>query len=120
MAAESAHPAHQHAGAGTAGAHPVEHEHPTWHTYWKVALILTIITALEVWIYYTPLKETRLFGPLLIALSIAKFTIVVMFYMHLKYDAKLFRALFVGPLSVAVIVVFSLLFLFGQLIIHLR
>jgi len=118
MAAESAH--HAHAVADAHGGHPVEHEHPTWHTYWKVALILTIITALEVWIYYTPLKETRLFGPLLIALSIAKFTIVVMFYMHLKYDAKLFRALFVGPLSVAVIVVFSLLFLFGQLIIHLR
>lgn len=115
MAAESVHPAQPHADAHAAG-----HEHPTWHTYWKVALILTIITALEVWIYYTPLKETRVFGPLLILLSISKFAIVVMFYMHLKYDAKLFRALFVGPLSVAVLVVFSLLFLFGQLIIHLR
>jgi hypothetical protein len=120
MAAD--HPQHAHAVADGSAAHAVEHheEHPTWHTYWKVALVLTIITALEVWIYYTPLKETRVFGPLLILLSAMKFTIVVMFYMHLKYDAKLFRAVFVGPLSIAIIVVFSLLFLFGQLVIHVR
>ena len=32
-----------------------------------------------------------------------KFAIVVMFYMHLKYDHKLFRALFTGPLIIAVL-----------------
>jgi cytochrome c oxidase subunit 4 len=35
--------------------------------------------------------------------------------MHLKYDAKLFRALFTGPLLIAVIVIVSLMFLFDQL-----
>ena len=96
-------------------AHAVEHHHPTWHTYWKVALILTVITAAEVWVYYTNIKETRLFAPLLLAFSAAKFAIVVMFYMHLKYDAKIFRGLFLGPLTIAVIVIISLLFLFGHL-----
>jgi cytochrome c oxidase subunit 4 len=48
-------------------------------------------------------------------MSAAKFAIVVMFYMHLKYDAKLFRALFTGPLLIGVIVIIALLFLFGQL-----
>src|SRR5689334_24598407 len=81
-------------------AHAEEHHHPTWKTYRWVALILTLITAVEVWIYYTPFKENRLFAPVLIAMSAAKFIIVVMFYMHLKYDAKLFRALFTGPLAV--------------------
>ena len=37
------------------GAHApheeVEHAHPTWSTYWKVALILTLITVAEVWAY---------------------------------------------------------------------
>ncbi|HET7550033.1 MAG TPA: cytochrome C oxidase subunit IV family protein [Gemmatimonadaceae bacterium] len=99
-------------------AHALEHAHPDWGTYKWVAIILTVITALEVWVYYTPLKETRLFVPVLLAMSVAKFAIVVMFYMHLKYDAKLFRGLFVGPLIIAIVVLISLLFLFGHLALH--
>jgi len=99
-------------------AHAAEHHFPTWQTYKWVALILGLITVAEVWIYYTPYKETRLFVPTLLALSALKFTIVVMFYMHLKYDAKLFRGLFVGPLTIALIVGISLLFLFGHLALH--
>jgi cytochrome c oxidase subunit 4 len=91
------------------------HTHPDWSTYKWVALILTVITVLEVWIFYTPFAEHRLFVPSLLMMSAAKFLIVVMFYMHLKYDAKLFRALFTGPLLIAVIVIISLMFLFDQL-----
>jgi cytochrome c oxidase subunit 4 len=99
-------------------AHALEHAHPDWGTYKWVAIILTVITAAEVWVYYTPLKETRLFVPTLLAMSVAKFAIVVMFYMHLKYDAKVFRGLFIGPLIIAIIVLISLLFLFGHLALH--
>jgi cytochrome c oxidase subunit IV len=98
--------------------HAVEHAHPDWSTYKWVALILTAITVMEVWVYYTPLRSTRVFVPLLLVLSAAKFAIVVMFYMHLKYDAKLFRALFTGPLTIAILTILSLLFLFGHLAIH--
>jgi cytochrome c oxidase subunit IV len=91
------------------------HAHPDWSTYKWVALILTVITVLEVWIFYTPFAENRLFVPSLLIMSAAKFVIVVMFYMHLKYDAKVFRALFMGPLLIGVIMIISLLFLFGQL-----
>jgi cytochrome c oxidase subunit 4 len=90
------------------------HEHPTWSTYWKVAVVLTIITALEVWVYYTPLQHSRLFVPILVAMSALKFAIVVLFYMHLRYDHRLFRALFTGPLILAMTVVVVLLFLFGH------
>ena len=90
------------------------HEHPTWKEYKWVALILTLITIVEVWIYYTPFSKTPLFVPTLLIMSIAKFTIVVMFYMHLKYDHKLFRALFTGPLTIAMATLISLLFLFAK------
>jgi cytochrome c oxidase subunit 4 len=90
------------------------HAHPTWSTYWKVAVVLTIITALEVWVYYTPLQHSRFFVPLLVLMSALKFAIVVLFYMHLKYDHRLFRSLFTGPLILAMIVVVALLFLFGH------
>jgi len=90
------------------------HEHPTWKEYKWVALILTLITVVEVWIYYTPFSKTPMFVPTLLIMSVAKFTIVVMFYMHLKYDHKLFRALFTGPLTIAMATLISLLFLFSK------
>jgi cytochrome c oxidase subunit 4 len=117
MAADHSHSTLSHDEKGNASAH--EHTHPDWNTYKWVALILTAITGLEVWIYYIPsFTATKLFVPTLLILSAIKFTIVVMFYMHLKYDAKLFRALFVGPLLLASWTLIGLLFLFGHLFIH--
>ena len=92
------------------------HEHPTWKQYKWVALILTVITIIEVWAYYIPsLVASPIFGPSLLIMSAVKFAIVVMFYMHLKYDHKLFRALFVGPLIIAAGTMMALLFLFGKM-----
>ena len=96
------------------------HHHPGWSTYWKVALILTIITVGEVWAYYVPsFVASRGFVPTLLILSALKFFIVVAFYMHLKYDHKLFRVLFTGPLLIASLTLIALLFLFGQLVARL-
>jgi cytochrome c oxidase subunit 4 len=95
------------------------HEHPNWGTYKWVALILTVITVIEVWVYYIPaFVASRLFVPSLLIMSAVKFAIVVMFYMHLKYDHKLFRALFTGPLTIAILTMIVLLFLFGHLAIR--
>jgi len=94
------------------------HEHPTWKEYKWVALILTLITVVEVWVYYTPFSKSALFVPALLIMSAVKFAIVVLFYMHLKYDARLFRALFTGPLIIAVVTIISLMFLFGHLAIR--
>ena len=53
-------------------------EHPTWSTYWKVALILTIITAVEVSAYYIPAWETSwVYVPSMLIMSAVKFGIVV-------------------------------------------
>ena len=103
-----------HHGAG------IEHAHPTWSTYWKVATILTLITAVEVWVYYVPsIYNSRIFVPMLLIMSAVKFAIVVMFYMHLKYDHKLFRALFTGPLIIAATTIVALMFLFGKLAVRI-
>ena len=90
------------------------HEHPTWKEYTWVALILTLITVVEVWVYYTPFSKSALFVPALLIMSAVKFAIVVLFYMHLKYDHKLFKALFTGPLMIAMATLISLMFLFGK------
>jgi len=110
---------HGAAGGSHAAAHDA-HAHPTWKQYKWVALILTAMTVVEVWIYYIPsFTRTKLFVPSLLIMSAVKFAIVVMFYMHLKYDARLFRALFTGPLIIAVVTLISLMFLFGHIAIRL-
>jgi cytochrome c oxidase subunit IV len=120
--APKGHTAHGTAEAA-AGAHvaPAAHDahahaHPTWKQYKWVALILTLITVVEVWIYYVPaIVASRAFVPMLLIMSAVKFFIVVAFYMHLRYDHKLFRALFTAPLIIAMTTIVALLFLFGKL-----
>jgi cytochrome c oxidase subunit IV len=106
--------AHDHAhdhGHGEAG-----HGKPKTALYLITAVILTIITAVEVWIFFIPaIKESAAFIPILLVLSAVKFAAVVMLYMHLKFDSKLFTQLFVGPLIIAGGTMVALLALFGQL-----
>jgi cytochrome c oxidase subunit 4 len=111
--------AHEHSeSSGSHGGHAEEHAHPTWSVYWKIATILTLITVVEVWVYYLPaFVATPFFVPTLLIMSAVKFAIVVMFYMHLKYDHKLFRVLFTGPLIIASATMVVLLFLFGHLVV---
>jgi len=89
-----------------------EHAHPGVGTYLTVAAVLTIITLVEVGIFYVPAFEPVL-APVLLLLSGTKFALVVMFYMHLKSDHKLFTAIFTVPLLIALAVGVALLFLFG-------
>jgi cytochrome c oxidase subunit 4 len=92
------------------------HEHPTWKQYKWVAIILTLITIVEVWVYYIPsFVASPFFVPALLIMSAVKFAIVVLFYMHLRYDHKLFKALFTGPLIIAIVTMLVLLLLFGQI-----
>ena len=61
--------------------------HASVGTYVRVALILVAVTALEVGVIYIR-RLTPIIVPLLLVMSIAKFTLVVMFFMHLKYDNR--------------------------------
>lgn len=93
---ELAHSAHNHPGAGF---------------YVLIAVILTIITAVEVAVFYIPALK-NLLGLILIVLSAAKFIMVVMFYMHLKFDSRIFTMVFLAPLVLAILVIISLILLF--------
>ncbi len=116
MAHDTSHEPHANVDHTSMG---IKHEHPTWSTYWKVATVLTLITVVEVWIYYIPaFVASRLFVPTLLVMSAVKFVTVVLFYMHLRYDHKLFKAVFTGPLIIAMFTIIGLLFLFGKLSIR--
>ncbi len=85
--------------------------HATTATYLRIAAILVMITLIEVGVFYVPTFQAVLV-PLLLVLSAVKFSLVVMFYMHLKFDNRFFAFLFGGPLLLGVAVVVSLLFIF--------
>lgn len=103
-----------------------EHTHPTAGLYLRVAVVLFVLTALEVGAYEVARRDgmgtmgeavASLLVPILIILSAAKFALVAMFYMHLKQDAKVFSGLFVFPLIIALVLVAALLALFS--VVHL-
>ncbi|HZP40522.1 MAG TPA: cytochrome C oxidase subunit IV family protein [Candidatus Binatia bacterium] len=89
-----------------------EHEAPTRAlTYVVVAAILTVLTAMEVLVYNIRALQPVLV-PVLLVLMLAKFALVAMFYMHLKFDDWLYTSIFVTLVFFAGAVAFSLVLLF--------
>jgi cytochrome c oxidase subunit IV len=97
-----------HASLAAAG---VEHgAHPTDAKYIKIAVILAGITAVEVGIYYVKSGLGDGFAPLLLALAAIKFFIVGSYFMHLRFDNRVLRRLFVTGIVLACII-YALVFL---------
>jgi cytochrome c oxidase subunit 4 len=67
---------------------------------------------IEVAIFYMPSMKSVL-PPVLLTLSALKFAIVALFYMHLKFDHKLFSWVFVVPMCFAAAIILALLALFA-------
>lgn len=70
--------------------------------YIKIAIILAVLTAIEVATYFVDFGVLEV--PSLLILMVVKFQIVVSYFMHLKFDNKVFTWLFVGGLVLALAV----------------
>ncbi len=91
--------------------------HATVKTYVFVAIVLGLITAIEVATLYIPnIPNGLLVGSLLI-MSAIKFVLVVGFFMHLKYDHNIMRSFFIGPLILAILIILALMALFSAFIL---
>ncbi|HEV2121225.1 MAG TPA: cytochrome C oxidase subunit IV family protein [Chloroflexota bacterium] len=101
----------EHGQAAPVGHHDGEHAHPGTGQYVKIALILGVITAVEVLIYYFDLNKATLIASLLI-MSAGKFALVAAFFMHLKFDSRLFTTLFAGGLVMAIAAFIAVLAMF--------
>ena len=90
--------------------------HPDDAEYIKIGIILAVITAIEVALFYIEIDRIILI-PVLMVLSGAKFVIVISFFMHLKFDSKLFTTAFVtGVLLATAIFTVALATLGGSLV----
>jgi cytochrome c oxidase subunit 4 len=93
---------------------PEHHAHdghsPSDSTFVKTFFFLAAVTALEVAISYIDIGAA--FLPILLGLMILKFFTVVLVFMHVRYDAKIFGRLFYIGLALAVVVYVSMLMTF--------
>ena len=103
---------------GTAAApHGGGGGHASVKTYINVAIVLAIITAVEVATLYIPGIPNSLLVVSLLAMSAVKFFLVVGFFMHLRYDHQIMRALFVGPLIIAIAIILAVMALFSAFLL---
>jgi cytochrome c oxidase subunit IV len=81
------------------------HAHPSDKKYVVIALILGVITAVEILFFYIEddLGNTVVITGLLL-MMVVKFWIVAAFFMHLRFDSSLFTRLFYSGLALAVAV----------------
>jgi len=93
------------------------HDHPSDLFYVKIAAVLAVFTAIEVGTFFV--EETAPAWSLYLVLTllmIIKFAMVGAYFMHLKYDTKWFRQVFISGivLAIGVYFIFFLAFdLFG-------
>lgn len=92
--------------------------HPGVGIYVIVAAFLVVLTGMEITVFYVPALKAVIV-PVLIILAAAKFALIVMFFMHLKYNSWTLSWIFIFPLTIAALLAASLLMLFAYLSHHL-
>src|SRR5690606_4466688 len=94
-----------------------QHSHPVHgtRTYWIIGATLFVVTALEIGAYVVEETLGAAAVPTILILSALKFALVVMFFMHLKYDSKVFTGIFLFPFALATLVIVSLTLLYHLL-----
>jgi caa(3)-type oxidase subunit IV len=95
-----------------------EHAHVSNTVYLIVGAFLIVLTAMEITVAY--LHALRpVMVPILVVLAIAKFALIAMFFMHLRYEKWIVNVEFVFPLTFALGVFFAFIGLFLYLSRHL-
>jgi cytochrome c oxidase subunit IV len=96
----------------------IEHPHVSNTVYLIVGGFLIVLTAMEVTVSYVHALRPVLV-PLLVVLAAAKFALIALFFMHLRYEKWALNTMFGFPLIVATVVFFSFMGLFLYLLRHM-
>ncbi len=86
-----------------------EQAKPTKPNYFAIFVILVVLTAIEVAVTYLPVPRI----PVLVPLAIAKAALVVLWYMHLKFDRRVFSVIFLIGVLMGVSLIISMIALFA-------
>lgn len=102
----------ERAGHEPAAPHDATHDHPSDKKYIQIALILAVLTAAEVATFYVEEELGALLIPILMVMMVVKFVIVAAFFMHLRFDSRLFTWVFAAGILLASAVYIGLLLSF--------
>ena len=91
------------------------HTSPGYKQYVGIAVILGLLTAIEFFVVsdFWPAIFIELVNPILLLLTVIKASLVALFYMHLKFDSRLYAIFFGGAiviLAIPMVIVFIILF----------
>ena len=78
-------------------------DHPTPKKSVQIAIVLGILTAIEIALYYTEDIVGVFTDPILIILAVGKFIIVVGWFMHLRFENKMVNRFFTGGMILALV-----------------
>ena len=98
---------------GEVEVHADHSHHPSPRQYVMIAIVLVVLTAIEIAVSYIDTEHTNLIIIALFAMGAAKFFLVAGWYMHMRLDQPFFRRVFVlgmigaGIIYSIVILVFS-------------
>ncbi len=87
--------------------------HPSAKEYVRIFLILCAVTAVEVALYYVRDELGSVFIPMLFGFAFLKFALVVLWFMHLKFDDRRYARFFVMGLAGAATLYLIVLITFG-------
>jgi cytochrome c oxidase subunit 4 len=83
--------------------HDEAHDHPSDLKYIKIAIILAVLTAIEI-VFYEADVSPGLLKAIILPIMVVKFAIVAGYFMHLKFDSRIFTTMFVAGVAFAVVV----------------
>ena len=86
--------------------------HPSPKEYIRIAIVLFLITIMEVSTYYLQPPRSVLI-PVLFVFTVVKFALVVLWFMHLRFDSRVYSRFFVMGIAFAVTLYIVVLLLFG-------
>ncbi len=88
-----------------------EHPPTTIREYVLIGIVLTVVTAVELWVSYSGMSFGLLVGVLMV-LSAFKFAVVVAMFMHLRFENGLLWRLFSFGLILGTAIILALTALF--------
>ena len=98
--------------AATAAVHDHGHDANKFHIYVQIAMLLAVITGVEIIAVYLPFAKW-LIVTALVVLSTVKFMFVIFYFMHLRWDKPFCTILFFIGLILAGGTMWALLQLFS-------
>ena len=86
-------------------------KHPN---YLLIFILLAVFTLTETLVSYIPQEAIKF--PILVVISVVKVLLVLLYFMHLMFDSKVFRYFFIGACVIAVPLILTIIIVMPKIV----